>query len=158
MPKSAKRWARSAHLHEVKSPNRPSSTAEEPPRALHLKAERPHALDAVRENESAGSSRTVLVSEGATPAAAVDVFSPKTEGAFARASISKGKQSRPTLSPLRLSAANDLPRMCVVSGLGPASDAEGSEGDVWVDTDVEGSESDSGGLAGVTPSPSGHAP
>ena len=161
VPKSAKRWARSAHLHEVKSPNRPATAfagIEGQPRPLD--AERPYTLDAVRESESADLPHAALVSEGATPAVAVDVFSPKSEAAFSRAStasIGRGKQPRPTLSPLHLSAANDLPRMCVVSGATPASDAEGSEGDVWVDTDVEGSESDSGGLAGMVPDPVEHA-
>ncbi|TFY63823.1 hypothetical protein EVJ58_g3013 [Rhodofomes roseus] len=94
VPRSAKRWARSAHLHEVKSTSGVQSRA---PDSARMGAE--ETLGTVRETESAESSRTVLVSEGATPA--VDVFSPRPEAPpTPTASKGKGKQLRPTLSPL----------------------------------------------------------
>jgi len=150
VPKSAKRWARSAHLHEVKTTSGVQSRV---PDSAWLESDK--ASDAVRERDSTGSSRTVLASEGATPAG--DVFSPRPESvATPTASKGKSKQLRPTLSPLRLSASTDLPRLCAVSN--PASDAEGSEGDAWVDTDADGSESEPGVVAtGITASLARHA-
>lgn len=126
--RSVKRWARSAHLHEV--------------RGLHTV------------NTNAGESHAVPEGGQATPAVPqpdasnVDIFSPLSTPVVAGIS-SKGKGSyqdfRPALSPLRLGSARDLPKGCAREG--PASDVEGSEGDGWVDTDADGSESEVGGEA-----------
>ncbi|KAH9922926.1 uncharacterized protein B0H18DRAFT_497745 [Fomitopsis serialis] len=150
VPRSAKRWARSSHLHEVKTTSGVQGRAPDTARPESEKA-----FDGVHEGDSAGSSRTVLASEGATPAG--DVFSPQPESASTpTASQGKSRQLRPKLSPLRFSASTDLPRLCVVSN--PASDAEGSEGDAWVDTDADGSESEPGVVApGIAPSLARHA-
>lgn len=148
MPRSAKRWARTAHLHEVKSAAAVLTRGTE---SAQSQKEHQKIIDVVHGSGSASSSRTALVRSG--DAAATDVFSSRSETVLTpTASKGKGKLSRPTLSPLRLSTSSDLPRLCVASA--PSSDADGAEGDAWVDTDADGSESESGLVtaAAITPS------
>ncbi|KAH9891896.1 UNC-like C-terminal-domain-containing protein [Cubamyces lactineus] len=142
VPKSAKRWARSAHLHEVKGAVASSSNAE-------------------------GSNQRRPAKDGdATPLAPrtninvpVDVFGPQEPGqelllpSFdGTSTLSKGKGRAAGLlvrqpSPLRPSPVIDLSSPPLRGrdlrrASGQASEADLSEGDAWVDTDVDGSECD----------------
>ncbi|KAI0754471.1 UNC-like C-terminal-domain-containing protein [Daedaleopsis nitida] len=157
VPKSAKRWARSAHLHEVKlgsaaasaSPRRRSSDGQTTPVPV------------------AGPSSS---STGTPPLAERDVFDDPDDGddgaqvlllplpeAIGRSdtvetlTLGKGKgrmvdSARPRQpSPLRPAATIDLssPPARGRSLFPSESPGDASEGDAWVDTDVDGSECDS---------------
>ncbi|PCH40389.1 hypothetical protein WOLCODRAFT_117183 [Wolfiporia cocos MD-104 SS10] len=116
VPRSAKRWARSAHLHEVKS-------AGVVPSAESAK------YTSLSGSVSAGVEKMEYED---------DIFGAETTKDAVR--DRRLFDARQALSPLRLSSASDLPKGCVHGG--PPSEV--SEGDGWVDTDVDGSESESG--------------
>ncbi|EMD39615.1 hypothetical protein CERSUDRAFT_150222 [Gelatoporia subvermispora B] len=135
LPRSGKRWARTAHLHEVRSTGVVPTTSrlEHDENVVDLGGglvldSRPRFEDSAITLEDAGdvfSSARALQKDNATP---------------------KGKErvravGRPPLSPLRLPGANELSLGC--SRARSASDAA-SDGDGWVDTDVDASESEPG--------------
>ncbi|KAI0763545.1 UNC-like C-terminal-domain-containing protein [Trametes elegans] len=146
VPKSARRWARSAHLHEVKGAAASSPSAD---RIRH----RTSAADDGQETPLASTSTT----------ASTDVFGPQHPDtvptllmpAFDGAgTISKGKARAVGIqfrhpSPLRDAPVVDLASPPAVPPYGretmrraSTTNSETSEGDGWVDTDVDGSECD----------------
>ncbi|KAI0823977.1 UNC-like C-terminal-domain-containing protein [Trametes gibbosa] len=141
VPKSAKRWARSAHLHEVKGAEgsrhrRPGSPGESTPIAS-----RPPSGD--------DDTPNILHTPPYTRVHAVtslDGLSTISKGK-ARA-VELGLQSFRQPSPLRPSPFIDLPSsLRATRGRAPQrqlsqTESEQSEGDAWVDTDVDGSECD----------------
>ncbi|KAI0629780.1 UNC-like C-terminal-domain-containing protein [Trametes polyzona] len=146
VPKSAKRWARTAHLHEVKaaaSPN-PMFNSNSNPNPVNSEAA-PDGLRRRRSKENDGQD--------------VDVFSAPAQRQVLTApalefpgTISKGKARAAGLtplrqpSPLRPSPVIDLASPRGRQGQRTASnhpaESEQSEGEGWVDTDVDGSECD----------------
>ncbi|CCM03729.1 uncharacterized protein FIBRA_05875 [Fibroporia radiculosa] len=116
--KSAKHWARSAHLHEVKNPTTGRSTGDNCVQGI------------------ASSSRTEL---GRQSDVDHDLFGPQAD---VLVKSSQGEQhihvSRCALPPLCMSGAHDLSTGCVQRR--SESDADVSEGDGWVDTDADGSD------------------
>ncbi|TBU22364.1 UNC-like C-terminal-domain-containing protein [Dichomitus squalens] len=121
VPKSAKRWARSAHLHEVK------------------------ATSASPRGQAADGEATPIPSTDATPGADAegsDVHVLLAPPLIERSeTVRKGKGKAPMvrhpspLRPLIVNLSSPLLRPAALSG-------EGSEGEGWVDTDVSGSECD----------------
>ncbi|KAI0930861.1 hypothetical protein AcW1_007221 [Taiwanofungus camphoratus] len=131
VPRSAKRLARSAHLHEVKSTS------------AVFGADNMDGNTAVYSQWDGKSQK----SRGVTSAdLKLDMFSPQSYTVTSD-TLGKGKErlryseSRPPLSSLRLASAKELPMGCVRGG--PTSEADASEGDGWVDTDADGSGSES---------------
>ncbi|KAL6301968.1 UNC-like C-terminal-domain-containing protein [Sparassis latifolia] len=130
VPRSAKKLARSAHLHEVKStsgaPNSECKTTDK--NTGHPLSERARRPEDVIDTS-------------------VDIFSPQSHTAVLEtpsvdAARSKHPDDRHPLSPLRLPTANDLPHGCACEG--PLPEGDTSEADGWVDTDADGSESELG--------------
>ncbi|KAI0642933.1 UNC-like C-terminal-domain-containing protein [Trametes meyenii] len=141
VPKSAKRWARSAHLHEVKG-----TTTSSPSNGLrHRKS---------GEATPVASTSTIVSVDTqdvfSSPSHAQVLLAPAFNGV---GTISKGK-ARPIEnqarhpSPLRGTPIIDIsspppPSRGRDSRRHPSqAESEMSEGDAWVDTDVDGSECD----------------
>ena len=125
VPKSAKRWARSAHLHEVKS------TATPTPRR--------QAGDEGEANSAPSTSAAANV-ETAEDGAQILLAPPLFERSeTVRRDKGKGRASmvrQPSpLRPLVVDLSSPPLRPTAAAG-------EGSEGEAWVDTDVSGSECD----------------
>ncbi|KAH9850174.1 UNC-like C-terminal-domain-containing protein [Lenzites betulinus] len=148
VPKSAKRWARSAHLHEVRGDMTSTLIAEGSQR---------------RRSRTPGQLTPVVSRRPSDDADTGDIFhTPSRAQVHAVASldglstISKGKgraiglglQPLRQPSPLRPSPMIDLPSPPhAARGRTPQrrpshTESEQSEGDAWVDTDVDGSECD----------------
>ncbi|KAI0671164.1 UNC-like C-terminal-domain-containing protein [Trametes maxima] len=141
VPKSAKRWARSAHLHEVKG-----ATTSSPSNGLRHRKSGEATPVASRNNTVSVDVQDVFSS----PSRAQVLLAPAFDGT---GTISKGKaramdnQARHP-SPLRGTPIIDI------SSRPPSSrgrdfrshpsqaESELSEGEAWVDTDVDGSECD----------------
>lgn len=112
VPRSAKHWARSAHLHEVKSAGLGISKSD------------------------AGVARGPFGEKDEDGDEGVPDADPSTASRILEAAA--GSSSTPISSPTRLtSAAHDFPLGCTGD-----AEAETSEGDAWVDTDADESESD----------------
>ncbi|KAI0345559.1 hypothetical protein BDW22DRAFT_886662 [Trametopsis cervina] len=119
-PKSAKHWARTAHLHEVKS----------------SKGGRPV--------ESATPSDILAGASTSAGSSSRDQKSDNTEDAndwHREESGERARYSHSTL-PAGIPSRGGLPEPCEWGG--KASDADASEGEVWIDTDADDSESDVG--------------
>ncbi|KAH9947467.1 UNC-like C-terminal-domain-containing protein [Amylocystis lapponica] len=135
VPKSAKRWARSSHLHEVKSAS---------------------AVPGVGGMSRTDSAATLRQGADASPsdrrAADSDIFGPPrfpgTAPAVAGRDKGKAKlqasEDRRTVSPLRFSSTDGLSGAHTQPSRPLASESEVSEGDGWVDTDAEASGSETG--------------
>ena len=125
MPKSEKRWARSAHLHEVKS------TATPTPRR---QAEDEGEANSVPSTSAAANVETA--EDGAQILLAPPFFE---RSETVRKDKGKGRASmvrQPSpLRPLVVDLSSPPLRPTAAGG-------EGSEGEAWVDTDVSGSECD----------------
>lgn len=123
LPRSAKRFARSAHLHEVKSAG-----------ALPL-SERKQ-----RDNETIFR----VLPRGTSNAGAIDLsedmFDSGSNVSTTTPSKSRSKRAkgRQQLSPLRLPGSQSLPFGCV--NVEPAGEVDTGGGDAWVDTDATGSD------------------
>lgn len=143
VPKSAKRWARSAHLHEVKGANMSSPSVE-----------------GLRHRTS-GEATPLAPMRATGDADSGDIFSPPSQAQVLTIpfldgsnTISKGKARVIGLQPLRQpSPLRASPIIHLASppppvrgrGLGrrpSQAESEVSEGDAWVDTDMDGSECD----------------
>ncbi|KAI9066021.1 hypothetical protein FKP32DRAFT_1646714 [Trametes sanguinea] len=158
VPRSAKRWARSAHLHEVKGVTAPSPNPEGgssrqrgPGKDLGLTPQ------ASRDANDGAEPQDVF----GTPSRAAVLLDAAFDGTR---TLSKGKARASGIplrhpSPLRPAPAVDISSPPPPSrgrdsrqASGPIQregEAELSEGDAWVDTDVDGSECDMGVDAGV---------
>ncbi|OCH87329.1 hypothetical protein OBBRIDRAFT_837470 [Obba rivulosa] len=133
VPKSTKRWARTAHLHEVKS------TGVLPTMGRLEQDENVVNLGGDVVGPRRGSEGGGFAFEDAD-----DFFGAGTVQKEYATPKGKGKErmravGRPPLSPLRLTSANELALGC--SRARAASDVA-SDGDGWVDTDVDAPESD----------------
>ncbi|RPD56626.1 hypothetical protein L226DRAFT_537941 [Lentinus tigrinus ALCF2SS1-7] len=136
VPKSAKRWARTAHLHEVK-------------------------VTTPRRRGQAGGDNTPVPSTSGAPARGIGVFDADADDANTQVlvlpaaiersetiTLGKGKgrivaASMRQPSPLRPALEIDLSSPPLRGRSLASSEGDASEGDAWVDTDVDGSECDS---------------
>lgn len=135
MPKSAKRWARSAHLHEVKRGG--EATPVPPLTRNELEAEGDDAGAQVLLVPAAISrSETITLGKG-------------------KGRMVTGSARQP--SPLRPAAVIQVDLSSPPVGARQRerrymqSEGEASEGEMWVDTDVDGSECDSVGEGALEP-------
>lgn len=112
VPKSAKRWARSAHLHEVR--NRPNGVARERRRGSKERG------SGSRERRRDGRENQIIIGNGIyTPSSPLRGYSSKPFDDNAQFII-----QRKLIYPISRGVDGD----------------ESTEGDTWVDTDVDGSE------------------
>jgi hypothetical protein len=125
-PRSARRWARSAHIHELRSPRSPS---------------RPRVAPGARttlENTAPPSARADVFSAPPTPLPGL----PGGVGADEKADRERGRATHPRrpLAPLRIDVPpppDDVDTPDTQSDLSAVED-----GEAWVDTDVDGSDID----------------
>ena len=140
VPKSAKRWARTAHLHEVKAaastPRRPGQVGgDNTPVPSSSRAQGRHGdlFDAAATDADANAQ--VLVLPPAMERSETITLG-KGKGRMVAAHIRQPSPLRPA-PVIDLSSPPRRERALV------PSESDASEGDAWVDTDVDGSECDS---------------
>ncbi|RDX48854.1 hypothetical protein OH76DRAFT_1351776 [Lentinus brumalis] len=142
VPKSAKRWARTAHLHEVKlaTPRRQKQTNGDNtpvPSASGSDTPARDTYDVDASNADDANAQFLVLP------AAIDRSETITLGTLGRG---KGRMVAGSLrqsSPLRPAAVIDLSSPPLRSRRLAPSESDASEGDAWIDTDVDGSECDS---------------
>lgn len=148
VPKSAKRWARTAHLHEVKhlgSHRKPNSGNIHAPRSDRDAENRP-PFNPIHSAPIVGVTDSTSNRPSGPQDVAGDVFSPSAEGPSAfnvgQSSVSGSSAKKPRASHRKQlsGVGSDLLLGCVRGG-GPAEDAN-SDGDGWEDTDADASDFD----------------
>ncbi|KAI8986140.1 UNC-like C-terminal-domain-containing protein [Trametes punicea] len=146
VPKSAKRWARSAHLHEVKGATASSSNLQGSRQEMQAKN-----IDQTRQAPSSdkkgADAQDVFWSSIQRPASLGASFEGTSTLSKGKARASGFPARQP--SPLRPSVVDLSPPRPPSRGRAvrrtsgqTQPDANFSEGDAWVDTDVDGSECD----------------
>ncbi|CAL1713663.1 unnamed protein product [Somion occarium] len=141
VPKSAKRWARSAHLHEVKhfsAHRRMNINTGTTPRADRDTENKPPFLPSFTSDShllSIRRERGLQNGEG-------DVFGPSFDGPSGSSVGQAGssRSGRGRLSSQKQLSVGDMRLGCVRKG----TSSENSEMDSWVDTDADGTDSETG--------------